>query len=179
LFRLAATAPAGCREEAHISGKGDATWTCGTDDCGKGQNEGYTLYPRRFFVNVSSHLDWYLRRGVDITAGLSIRDQSISRAGKERMHCPDAAIGMLEEEKARALMTDALRRYGRKGRIRGSGTAPVSSNQERTIAVSYEALMSLKEMYLFDIYNILGIDSTFVPDFKDGNEKYVSTAARL
>jgi hypothetical protein len=39
--------------------------------------------------------------------------------------------------------------------------------------VSYEGFMSLRETYLRDFYRQLEINSTKVPYFKDGNEKYV------
>lgn len=114
-----------------------------------------------------------MQRGVDITAVLSVRDKTISRAGKQKMHCPNKTTGVLEEEKATSFMSDALRKYGRRGRLKQSGTSHDGSNDERVIAVSYEALMAFQEPYLFSVYNSLGIDSTFVPEFKDGNEKYV------
>mmetsp|Transcript_42376 Transcript_42376/g.90163 ORF Transcript_42376/g.90163 Transcript_42376/m.90163 type:complete len:385 (+) Transcript_42376:117-1271(+) len=171
--RLAAKAPAGCREEAHITERNDGAvggWTCGTNDCGRGENDGYALYPRRFFVNATAHLEWHLRRGVDITVVLVVRDKSISRAGKMTTHCPDETAAREEEEKARAIMSDALRNYGRLGRLISSD----NPNEERAIAVSYETLMALEDSYLLGIYKMLGINSTFIPDFKDGNKKYVS-----
>jgi len=178
--RLEAKAPAGCREEAHISEKNNRTtiagkkWTCGTNNCGQGDNDGYALYPRRFFVNVTAHIEWYLQRGVDITAVLSVRDKSVTLAGKVKNHCPDQAISRLEEERARTIMSNSLRNYGRPGRFKESGIPHDNSNkEERAVSVSYETLMAMGESYLFDIYRTLGINSTFVPDFKDGNEKYV------
>lgn len=177
---LEVKAPTGCREEAHISGTNNANgWTCGTNSCGQGANDGYALYPRRFFLNITSHLEWYLDRGVDVTAVLSVRDKSISRAGKETMHCNNETISMLEEGKARSIMTSALSNYGssgsRLGRLKESGLVRDNSNEARVIVVSYEALMSLQESYLLDTYKTLRINSTYVPDFKDGNAKYVQS----
>eukprot|EP00581_Thalassiosira_minuscula_P028166 CAMPEP_0183757886 /NCGR_PEP_ID=MMETSP0739-20130205/6039_1 /TAXON_ID=385413 /ORGANISM="Thalassiosira miniscula, Strain CCMP1093" /LENGTH=410 /DNA_ID=CAMNT_0025995395 /DNA_START=101 /DNA_END=1333 /DNA_ORIENTATION=+ len=194
--RLAEKAPAGCRDEAHISqtnnnhnnnhnvvnsssessGNGDIRWTCGSNTCGQNENDGYAIYPRRFYVNISSHLEWYLARGVDVTAVLSVRDRSTSRAGKMRAHCKDESISVKEEERARAILSESLRRYGRLGRWGESG-AMIPHNkknvkEDRVVVVSYEALMALQESYLFDIYKMLGINSTYVPEFKDGNEKY-------
>ena len=176
--RLEVTAPAGCPDEAHISGNtkhnnNSSHWTCGTENCGTGQNDGYALYPRRFFVNITSHLEWYLARGVDVTAVLSVRDKSISRAGKHRMHCPNEDVGLLDEKRAIAIMTEALNKYGKHGRFDESRISHERLNQERVMAVSYETLMGLKQPYLFDVYKSLGINSTYVPEFKDGNEKYV------
>lgn len=169
--RLEMKAPAGCREEAHISSRSDRyndtkTWTCGTNNCGRDENEGYTLYPKRFFVNISSHLDWYLQRDVDVTAVLSLRDLTISHGGKLKTHCKNDTISLQEEEKARSIMDESLRKYG-------SRRMQDNSNEERVMTVSYEALMSLRESYLFDIYKRLGINSTFIPEFIDGNRKYI------
>lgn len=167
--RLEIPAPAGCIEEVHISennnnGNENATtkWTCGSNKCGTGKNNGYAIYPRRFFTNISAHIDWYLQRGVDITAVLSVRDKSASRAGKMSTHCNDVTVSMREEEKARAIMSESLRRHGKSG----------TNDRERVVVVSYETLMALQEPYLFDAYQTLGINSTYVPDFKDGNTKY-------
>jgi len=102
-----------------------------------------------------------------------VRDRSISRAGKMKSHCSDEAVATLEEETARSIMSEALRKYGRRGRLKDPGISHDRSNEERVITVSYEALMGLREPYLFDTYKMLGINSSFVPDFKDGNEKYV------
>ncbi len=180
--RLNVTAPESCREEAHISAwnvwgtnslSGHAakssegsrrTWSCGSK-CGMGLNAGYALYPRRFFVNISSHVEWYLSRGVDITAIVSVRDRSISHRGKTRVHCKNETVALSEESKARGIMREALKTYGSYGRYENKG---------RVIMVSYEGLMSLKSEYLFDVYNSLGINSAYSPEFKDGNEKYVS-----
>jgi len=180
--RLNVTAPELCREEAHISvwnvwgkkslsgqaaksseGRG-TSWSCGSK-CGLGLNAGYALYPRRFFVNISSHVEWYLSRGVDITAIVSVRDRSISHRGKMRVHCKNETVALNEESKARDIMREALKIYGNNGKY---------GNKGRAMLVSYEGLMSLKDEYLFEVYNSLGIDSIYSPEFHDGNEKYVS-----
>ncbi|KAL9182735.1 hypothetical protein ACHAXT_004014 [Thalassiosira profunda] len=161
--RMEEKAPIGCSEVAHISGKsGGNGWTCGTSNCGEGANEGYALYPRRFFVNITSHIEWYLQRGVDITAVLSVRDKTISLGGKTSTHCANETVAKVEEEQARSLMAESLRKYGRQG-VKGN----------RVLVVSYETLMSLQAPYLFDTYKMLGIESDYIPEFKDGNEKYV------
>ena len=61
-------------------------------------------------------------------------------------------------------MSDALNMYGRRGH---------SNDGVRVLTVSYEALMALRESYLFDTYKMLGVNSTYIPEFKDGNAKYI------
>ena len=52
-----------CRNE--VLAENTRSWTCGAE-CGKGLYSGLALYPKRFFVNITSHYEWYLSRGVDI-----------------------------------------------------------------------------------------------------------------
>jgi len=41
------------------------------------------------------------------------------------------------------------------------------------VVVSYESLMKLKGVYIQLLYKALGIESNYVPEFRDGNEKYI------
>ena len=41
------------------------------------------------------------------------------------------------------------------------------------IVVSYETLMTLRINYLCHLYWLLGIDSDYLPSFKNGNTKYL------
>ncbi|KAL7477113.1 hypothetical protein ACHAW6_002926 [Cyclotella cf. meneghiniana] len=151
-----------CRNEVHIT-KNNLTWSCGAK-CGSGAYDGFALYPKRFSVNISSHIDWYLSRGVDVTAILSVRDRNIHMKGK-KIHCRNEALREKEEELALQLMDEALNRYGKRGS---------NGDKERAIVVSYEGLMVIQEAYLFELYQQLGINSTYTPVFSDGNAKYVT-----
>lgn len=134
-----------CRSEVNISQRNnakDATWTCGAI-CGQGEHDGYALYPNRYFVNITRHIEWYLSRGVDITVVISMRDQSISRASNQKDECSVKETLVKEEEVALDLIRDAMQKYG----IRGRG------NKQRVFMISYEAMMMFKETYLFDIYH--------------------------
>ncbi len=152
-----------CREEVFISEYGNSS--CGAK-CGTGVFNGYALYPKRFSVNITSHIEWYVQRGVDVTVILSTRDRSISVRGKEKNHCHIEKLRRREDKVAIELMNEALEKYGAFGSIR----------RGLVIVSSYEALMSMKDEYLFGLYKQLGINSTFVPSFSDGNEKYVTDA---
>ncbi|KAL3804712.1 hypothetical protein HJC23_008527 [Cyclotella cryptica] len=151
-----------CQNEVHIRNN-NGTWSCGAK-CGSGAYDGFALYPKRFSVNISSHIDWYVSRGVDITAILSVRDRNIHMKGK-MAHCRNEALREKEEDLALQLMDEALDRYGKR---RSNG------DKERAIVVSYEGLMGMKEAYLFELYHQLGINSRYAPEFKDGNAKYVT-----
>ena len=102
-----------------------------------------------------------------------MRDQTISHAGKMRVHCKgkgDESAAIRESAKAREIMGEALDKYGKRDRFERNG------EPARALAVSYEGLMSLKDEYLLDVYRSLGIHSTYMPEFQDGNEKYVNNA---
>lgn len=120
-----------------------------------------------FLYYFKRHIEWYLSRGVDITVVMSTRDTTISHKGKLASHCQSEGTAKMEDEVALNLMADALEKYGKHGSMLGS------AEKERVVTVNYESLMKLQDPYLFDLYNELGIKSTHVPQFKDGNVKYV------
>lgn len=152
-----------CHEEVFISEHSNSS--CGAK-CGTGVFNGYALYPKRFSVNITSQIEWYLQRGVDVTVILSTRDRSISARSKEKNHCNIEKLRRREDEVAIELMNEALEKYGAFGSIK----------RGLVIVSSYEALMSMKDAYLFGLYKQLGINSTYVPSYSDGNEKYVTDA---
>lgn len=152
-----------CRDEVLISEESELS--CGAK-CGVGDFHGYALYPRRFSINITKHIEWYLHRGVDVHVILSIRDRSISKRGKEKLHCEIEDVAEREDDVAIQLMTEGLEQYGPYG----------SKEKDRVIVSSYEALMTMKDDYLFGLYKQLQINSTYAPSFVDGNEKYVTDA---
>lgn len=160
-----------CKNEVHISQENEdgGDWSCGAK-CGSGAFDGFALYPKRFSVNITSHIEWYLARGVEVTAILSARDRTISTKSKLQDHCK-LEIGVEEDEVALDLMTEALERYGK------SGTH--GEERERALVVSYEGLMGVGKAHLFDLYRKLGINSTYTPAFKDGNNKYVTLYKKM
>merc|ERR1711862_403612 len=99
---------------------------------------GFKLYPRRFMVNITNHLDWYLPRNVDITAVLSLRDATISHKSKLSDHCHVPFLAKEEDNYAIKLMREALLKYGSNG-----------EGRNQVVTVSYEGLMQFKETYLF------------------------------
>lgn len=119
-----------------------------------------------------------MSRGVDVKVVLSLRDRTISSASKLRGHCHIADVGSREDELALNIMTDAMEKYGfrgsRLGSLPGNG-----SGKQRVFTVSYEGLMGLREEYLYQLYHQLGINSTHVPAFDDGNKKYVMHTQEL
>lgn len=92
-----------------------------------------------------------------------MRDGSISKASKLRDHCGIPSNSQHEDETALTLMKESLQKYGK----------PNHNGTPRIITVSYEGLMQFQGVYLSDIYKQLGINSSYLPSFEDGNKKYV------
>lgn len=167
-----------CKDEVFISqqnGSTGASWTCG-GICGAGEYNGYALYPERYFVNISSHIEWYTTRGVDVTAVLQLRDRSITKKSlfnRIEGRCRSRMILAKEDDIGLSLMKEAYQKYGVGGTI--IKTQRHRNVAERAIVVSYESLIEFKETYLFGIYQQLGIRSSHAPIFIDENAQYVRT----
>ena len=124
-------------------------------------------YPLRFFVNITSHVEWYRSRGVDCTAIIMTRDYSTHLDGKKKhMLWPIFwnRVAAAEDRYGKQLMVEAMNVLD--GSVSPGGLAEL-------VMVSYETLMFLRQDYLFKVYQQLGIDSGYVPTFRDGNAKYV------
>ena len=115
-------------------------------------------YPRRYFVNITSHILFYQERGVDISAVVVVRDTSIHFQGILDNHCPNATAAEEQFRQGRSLIIEALNEK----RVRSN-----------IVLVSYESLMMLKESYLFSLYDALRMNTSYAPTFKDGNSKYI------
>jgi hypothetical protein len=99
-----------------------------------------------------------------------MRDRSISTTSKSK-HCLSSADTTNEDEMALSFIRKAIKRYGVQGTSK-------TGEKSRVIPISYEALMEFKESYLFDLYHQLGLDSKYVPEFRDANAKYVTDAKK-
>jgi hypothetical protein len=114
----------------------------------------------RFFVNITSHILWYLERGVDATAVVLMRDRSIAHLSKTATICKNANVSRAQNEYANSITQEAIQKL----------------DPSRIVLVSFEGMVSLGLPYLQDIFRQLRIqNSTHVPNFLDANEKYIRT----
>mmetsp|Transcript_23451 Transcript_23451/g.28670 ORF Transcript_23451/g.28670 Transcript_23451/m.28670 type:complete len:351 (-) Transcript_23451:159-1211(-) len=131
-----------------------------------GLNE-YAFYPKRFFVNITSHVRWYRDRGALATAIVVVRDHNVALQSKHRDHCNDETLAKAENEWGLRLINEAMNELSHEHR---SGEPP------EIILVSYETMMSLGVDYLHVVFDKLQLrmrDGFAVnPHFKDGNTKY-------
>jgi hypothetical protein len=95
------------------------------------------VYPKRYFVNISSHIQWYRDRGVEASAILVVRDATIGSMARSLAHCLKAEYREEEEQVGLQLMYEALQQLS-------------SSNDEDNaflspplVVLSYETLMNL------------------------------------
>ena len=137
--RANAILPEECKRQAHL------------DD--------FVQISSRFFVNITSHIQWYLEHGVDATAVILMRDNTIAHISKTNTICTNAEVSRQQNEYANDITRQAIQQL------------PPS----RIVLVSFEGLVSLGMPYLLDVYRRLDINSAYMPDFKDANKKYIRT----
>jgi hypothetical protein len=116
---------------------------------------GPTLIPDqgRYFVNVTTHINFYRQRGVDTTAVIVVRDPALHFRGITT----NQTAAFEQYKTGRAILQHAMEHL----------------DPESLIVVSYETLMTLKHVYLKEIYKALRIESDYIPDFTNGNIRYV------
>ena len=116
---------------------------------------------RRYFVNLTSHIQWYREHGVDTTVVIIVRDAGIRIHGAKKA-CRSDTECLTEYYTGRDILRQAIDLEG--------------NHPNSVVLVSYETLMSIQKPYLFQIYRELGLDNstTFVPQFNDGNLKHLA-----
>jgi len=120
--------------------------------------------PQRFNVNITSHVRWYQEHGVKVTAVVMIRGDYTHLHGKVGNHNKNLTHALYEDFHGKELIADAMRRLS---------SSSVNGRPPELIITSYETLMSLQKLYLFDLYKQLGIHSTYMPELENANKKYV------
>lgn len=110
----------------------------------------------RYFVNITSHVDFYQRRGVDVTLVLVVRDPAMHFRGITKTHCANETAAFEQFQTGRLLLRQAMELL----------------DPSSLVIVSYEMLMTLRQVYLKEIYESLRITSEYKPAFKNGNLAY-------
>lgn len=115
--------------------------------------------PHRFFVNMTTNIQWYRERGVRVYPIMVVRDPMLHLQGivkKKGGHVPNNQAAYQQYEQGRAIMVETVEK----------GLKP--------IIVSYETMLTIQKPYLQQLYAQLGIKSNFFPSFRNGNTKYLS-----
>lgn len=117
--------------------------------------------PARFFVNISSHVNWYRDRGVLVHPIMVVRDPLLHFQGILENHCENDTVAYAQYEHGRTILVESLQRL-------------------QPTMVSYETLLTLQGAYIQQIYRQLKIHSDDSPMFKNGNIRhfYVQNSLR-
>lgn len=162
------------------------------DIWGFARNGGAVKYPHRYQLNMISHKEWYDTHGVEQFFIIVVRDETISSSARLK-HCNNQLYKDQEEKVGTDIIVSAINTYiltdGEKNvtkdtykfwiaetfqRGRGRrklGTLPFGNN---VVLVSYESLVMLGPTYVQMLYEVLGIETDFMPEIMDGNAKYVN-----
>lgn len=130
------------------------------EQCRDFMEEEVLTRPYRFFVNMTTHIQWYRERGVLVYPIMVVRDPLLHFVGvtNPKGHAPNDRAAYGQFEMGRAIMIETMEK----------GLNPVM--------VSYETMLTLQEPYLRQLYDKVGIESDYIPKFKNGNTKYLRKA---
>ena len=158
-------------------------------------------YPERFFLNITSHKQWYDDNGTEQYLIIIVRNQKFSFKSKMKSHCTFLDVATEEDGVAtdiinQAIQTFILEEKGEQITKRKDNTllwdptkvqlvnnendnasedllaTSLLPSRNNVVLVSYETLMTLQGSYVKQIYEALGIESDHIPLFRDGNSKY-------
>ena len=114
--------------------------------------------PHRFFVNMTTHITWYRERGIMVYPIMMVRDPGLHMMGitdTRKGHTQNDPAAYGQYEMGRAIMVETIEK----------GLNP--------IILSYETMLTLQRPYICQLYETLGIETSFIPTFKNGNTKYL------
>ena len=156
-------------------------------------------YPKRYQLDIVSHKKWYDAHGVEQFFIIVVRDEKISSIARARTkHCRIPILRDAEEKVGTDIIVNAINTYiladgeekvtsdtykywaaetfQRDHDDKGSGKRKLSALPfgNNVALVSYETMMKLGPVYIQMLYEVLGIESNYLPHFKDGNVKYVN-----
>ncbi|GFH46242.1 hypothetical protein CTEN210_02716 [Chaetoceros tenuissimus] len=160
-------------------------------------------YPSRYNLDIVKHKEWYERQGVEQYFILVVRDQSISATARSKGHCTNPILLKQEEEAGTEILVEAINKYflekdeqvtkhtfptwaaeqfqinaakveAAKNKKNGHRQLSLLPFKNNVVLVSYESLMKLGPVYVQMLYDTLGIETDYMPQIKDGNQKYVT-----
>jgi hypothetical protein len=132
-----------------------------------GGDESKYRYPRRYFVNITSHIQWYRDRGVDASAVLVVRDKTIGSIARSFVHCIKNKTREQEEQVGLSIMKEAMEYYQQPD--------PRYPSPPLVVA-SYETIINMGAPYVNFLLNQLQLPSIHENKrwaIKDGNERYI------
>ena len=159
-------------------------------------------YPVRYQLDITAQKKWYDSHGAQQIFIIVIRDDMISYSARHN-HCNIPENRKQEEEVGTDLIVNAINTYILKDGAKvtkktfqhwiaeqyqhsNNGTRTIDSSKggrmlsalpsgNNVVVVSYESLVKLGSTYVKMLYNTLGIESDFIPEIRDSNEKYLNS----
>lgn len=136
------------------------------------------VYPRRFFVNITSHILWYRQHGVQATAVVMMRDVEIGRIARSFEHCPHPAYAQEEAAVGLHILRDAVETLSPLDDAFGINNAAMP----HVLVVSYETLMHLQAPYLNGILKRLTLPTVaeeHIESLRNGNMRYIQPREKV
>jgi len=153
-------------------------------------------YPTRYQLDITANKKWYDSQGVEQYFIIVVRDAKISYLARHS-HCNSTHLRNQEEAVGTQLIVEAINTFilqdGNGEEVtnktlyqwvasqyqehsNGPGGRMLSAlpSRNNVVVVSYESLVKLGGTYVKMLYDALGIDSDFIPDIRDSNEKYLN-----
>jgi hypothetical protein len=138
---------------------------------------------QRYFVNVTSHVQWYRDRGVIAYPVLVVRDPSYRYQSVIQNHEPNRVNAIQQYTIGQHLIEQSICEFAPPAH--GDGHDDCDRQQQPSLViVSYESLMTIGSTYLTHmIYPQLGIydndNDMYTPMLKNGNLKYTTSTNAL
>ncbi len=137
-------------------GRGPPQLQLPPEECRDIMRDPVLTQPYRYFVNMTANILWYRERGVRVYPIMVVRDPLLHFRGIIKQHCSNVTAAYQQYEQGREIMMETIEK----------GLKP--------IILSYETMLTLQKSYLRRLYHQLGIQSDYMPGFRNGNTKYVS-----
>mmetsp|Transcript_4179 Transcript_4179/g.8919 ORF Transcript_4179/g.8919 Transcript_4179/m.8919 type:complete len:300 (-) Transcript_4179:316-1215(-) len=107
--------------------------------------------PSRFYVDITSHVEWYRNQGIDMTAVIVVEDESESDYLEGRSYHQTGEGGDMYGEH---LLIDAINALD-------NSVSP--NGYSELVMVRLDLFKSRRTEYLMELYDHLGVASTYVP----------------
>jgi RecG-like helicase len=166
-----------CSDESLLNNNTTATATAATATTPKSSNttkssntitKTNSVYGR-YFINITNHIKWYEERGVTVKPIAVIRDNFFHSQTTLKKHCGGYTVACNKQYNiGQQIIKETI--YNKLHNNNNNNKEHNIFNNNNILIVSYETLMMLQDIYLIDyIYKSLNINSTYVPEFVDGN----------
>eukprot|EP00934_Nitzschia_sp_Nitz4_P003242 Nitzschia sp. Nitz4//scaffold24_size164493//80519//81628//NITZ4_002329-RA/size164493-processed-gene-0.108-mRNA-1//-1//CDS//3329544117//3232//frame0 len=163
--------PLGCQVDNQRGKAPPALVKVNKPECASIMGHQVLVRPSRFFVDITTHVEWFRERGVQVYPIMVVRDTYlhfegiIDHTNNKNSHCPYPDAAYKQMEIGRAIMAETIQ----------------TSNPVHPTLVSYEAMMTLQTPYIDQLFRQLDMTTPArsPPKLKNGNTKHVTSQPPL